>query len=270
MVRQLYIILLALHPAPFRYRFAFEMLAIYDEALAHGSTLPLLADGIRSLICQWVHPYRPVAAAAVPASAGTPVFYLIDTSLPKRRHLMTGATLSLVLFIMLAIQIGRGGRSPGILLIGAFRSWPSFLGVDRDSIEPSQPTTEVKVRPAPSELPGTPSLDPRFSFGVLDLDGDGMLSAAEMASAPAVLRTLGRDHYGNLSPHVPYLVLVILDRDRDGIISSVEISRSTAVLRALDTNRDGTLVQKETFEARRAAAREYDLRARESRKVAAR
>jgi hypothetical protein len=261
--RQLYIILLALHPARFRYRFAFEMLAIFDEASAHGSRLPLLADGVRSLIRQWVHPYRPVAAAAVSAGDGTPVFHSLDTSLPKRRYLITGATLSLVLFSTLTTSIGRGGRSPGIL-IGAFHFRPSFLGVDRNSIEPSQPTTAVRVRPAPPEPPRAISLDPQFSFGALDRDGDGMLSAAEMANAPAVLRALDRDKYGNLSPHVPYLVLAILDRDRDGIISSVEISRSTAVLRGLDANRDGTLVRAETYEAERVAAQEYRLRDRES------
>ena len=59
MVRQLYIILLGLHPARFRYRFALEMLAIFDEASLHGSRLPLLADGVRSLVRQRVNPYGP-------------------------------------------------------------------------------------------------------------------------------------------------------------------------------------------------------------------
>ena len=261
MVRQLYIILLALHPARFRYRFAFEMLAIFDEASARGNSLPLLADGLRSLIRQWVRPYRPEAVAtAAPAGTGTPVFYSLDTSLPGRRCFMTGAALSLVLFSALTVSIGRGGRSPGILLIGAFRSWPSFLGVNQGSIEPSQPTTEVVVRPAPLELPqgqSVASIYPLFGLGVLfffcDRDGDLMLSAAEMANAPAMLRTLDRDRKGTLGPNdAPSPMLAVLDQDRDGIISSAEIDYSTAVLRSLDANHDGTLALAEVLATVRA------------------
>ena len=136
MVRQLYIILLALHPARFRYRFAFEMLAIYDEASAHGSRLALLADGVGSLVRQRVHPYRPEAAAAVPAGAGIPVFHSLDTSLPKRRHLMTAATLTLVLFSVLttfdrprrmaAPDLGRRLRpGPALGVSGSVRAVPA-------------------------------------------------------------------------------------------------------------------------------------------------
>jgi hypothetical protein len=261
MVRQLYIILLALHPARFRYRFAFEMLAIFDEASAHDSGLPLLADGLRSLIRQRVHPYRPEAVAAVPAGAGVPIFHSLDTSLPARRYFMTGAALSLALFSALTISIGRGGRSPGILLIGSFLSRPGLLGVDWSSIEPSQPTTEVKVRAAPPARPKdqlVTSLYPLFGLGVLfffcDSDGNLMLSAAEMANAPAMLRTLDRNKDGSLGPNeATFLQLAVLDEDRDGIISSAEIDHSTAVLRSLDSNHDGTVVLAEVLAAVRAA-----------------
>ena len=230
MVRQLYIILLALHPAQFRYRFAFEMLAIYDEASAHGGRPPLLADGVRSLVRQWVLPYRPVGAAATSTGAGMPVFHLLDTPLPNRRCLMTGVTFSLVLFSALTISIGRGGGSPEISN-GAFDWMPGLFGADRDSIEPSEPTTE-------------------FGFGALDCDGDGMLSAAEMANAPVVLRTMDRDKDGSLGPNeTTASLLAVLDQDRDGIISSAEIDHSTVVLRALDANRDGMLVPEEVIAA---------------------
>ena len=234
MVRQLYIILLALHPARFRYRFALEMLAIFDEAAAHGSALTLLADGIRSLVRQWVHPYRPVAAATAPAGAGTPVFHLLDTSPPNRHCLMTGVAFSLVLLSALTISIGRGGGSPGISN-GGFDWMPGLFGVNRDSIEPSEATVE-------------------FSSGALDCDGDGMLSASEIANAPVVLRTLDRDKDGRLGPdETTSSILAVFDQDRDGIISSAEISRSTAVLRGLDANGDGTLVLKEVLAAVLAA-----------------
>ncbi len=256
MTRQLYIILLALHPAQFRYRFAFEMLAIYDEVSAHGGRLPLLADGVRSLVRQWVHPFRPVAAAAVPGGGGIPVFHLLDTSLPKRRYLMTGVTFSHVLFITLTTSIGRGGRTAGIL-IGSFHSRPGVLGLYRDSIEPSQPTTEVGVRPTATELPKgqlVSRLYPLFGLGVLyffcDRDGDLKLSAAEIADAPTMLRTLDRNKDGSLGPNeTTSLLLAVLDQDRDGIISSAEIDHSTAVLRGFDANGDGTLSLQEVFAA---------------------
>lgn len=113
MARQLYIILLALHPARFRCRFAFEMLAIFDEASTQGSKLPLLADGVLSLVRQWARPYRPVGSAAVSTGAGVPVFQSLDASPPKQRHLVAGATLSMVLFSALTTSVGREQWRPG-------------------------------------------------------------------------------------------------------------------------------------------------------------
>jgi hypothetical protein len=255
MVRQLYIILLALHPARFRHRFGFEMLAIFDEAATHGSTLPLLADGFLSLVRQWLHPYRPVEAAAAPAGSGIPAFHSLDTSLPRRRHLMTGAALTLALFSALTMSIGHGGRSSGIL-IGAFLSRQSVLGVDRNSIQPSRPTTEVRVRPAPPERAGArlgTNVYALFSFGVLDGDGDQRLSAAEMANAPAMLRSLDRNKDGSLEWVEMYPLLVVLDRDWNGVISSDEISGSTAGLQRLDANHDGRLAMEEVVAGLRAA-----------------
>lgn len=234
MVRQLYIILLALHPARFRYRFAFEMLAIFDEASAHGSRLTLLADGLRSLIRQRVHPYWPEAVAAVPAGAGAPAFHSLDTSLPGRRYFLTAATLTLVLFSVLTTTLGRERWRPRIQP-GPVPSQHNGLVLNWHSTEPLRWNIEVKVRPAPPER-----ADPRYSFGVLDRDGNLMLSAAEMANAPAMLRTLDRDKDGNLGPNeATSSLLTVLDQDGDGIISSAEIDRSTAVLRSLDANRGG-------------------------------
>ncbi len=167
MARKLYVILLTLHPAQFRRRFALEMLAIFDEASAQGSKLPLLADGVLSLMRQWVYPHRPMVAAPAPDDAGIPVFYSLDTSLPKQRCIVMGAVLSLVVFSALAIMNGRDEWSARILT-AAFESQPNILRLDRESIEPSALTTE-------------------FSFGALDCDGDGMLSTAKMANAPVVL-----------------------------------------------------------------------------------
>jgi hypothetical protein len=242
-VRRIYIILLALHPVRFRRRFAFEMLAIYDEASAHGSRLPLLADGVRSMVRQWVHPHQPKVVAAAPAGGGAPVFHSLDTPLPGRWHLLTAATLTLVLFSVLTTTIGRERWRPRVQP-SVVPTYLNGLVLDWHATKPRRWPFDVIVQPAPSMR-----VDPPYSFGVLDRDGDLILSAAEVANAPAMLQTLDRDRYGSLSPPVPYLVLAVLDQDRDGIISSAEISRSAIMLRGFDVNRDGTLRMEEAFAA---------------------
>jgi hypothetical protein len=52
--RRLYYLLLQLHPAAFRYRFAPEMLWIFDEISGSGRRSALFVDGILSLGRQWV------------------------------------------------------------------------------------------------------------------------------------------------------------------------------------------------------------------------
>jgi hypothetical protein len=235
MIRQLYIIFLALHPARFRYRFAFEMLAIYDDASAHGSRLPLLYDGVCSLVRQWVTPYTPTTQT-VSAGAGIPFFHSLEVPLPKRWHLVTGAALSLLLLSALTTLIGRDVWRPRISA-GAFDWMPGLLAVDGDSSQASSYR--------------------EFTFGVLDRDRDLKLSTAEMTDAPVMLRILERASYGRLRVTESVLVSAIFDQDRNLILSKAEISRSTAVLRGLDANRDGTLVPEEVIPAVLGAVREY-------------
>jgi hypothetical protein len=54
MSRLVYRSLLRLHPDAFRQRFGAEMLCIYDEAAAGGTTLVLLTDVVISLLRQWI------------------------------------------------------------------------------------------------------------------------------------------------------------------------------------------------------------------------
>ena len=54
MTRSLYRSLLWLHPPAFRRQFAGEMLWIFDEAAAAEGAARLIADGIVSLLRQWV------------------------------------------------------------------------------------------------------------------------------------------------------------------------------------------------------------------------
>jgi hypothetical protein len=178
-----------------------------------------------------------------PAGGGAPVFQSLDTPLPGQWYLLTAATLTLVLFSVLTTTIGRERWRPRIQP-GPVPARLHGLVLNWHEREPLRSTTEVRAWPAP---PGR--VDPPYSFGVLDRDGNLMLSAVEMANAPAMLRTLDRDKYGNLSPPMPYLVLAILDRNRNKNISGAEISRSATGLRSLDANHDGTLSLEEAHAA---------------------
>ena len=51
--RRIYRALLYLHPAPFRERFAPEMLWIFDATALERGVVPLLADAVSSLVKQW-------------------------------------------------------------------------------------------------------------------------------------------------------------------------------------------------------------------------
>jgi Ca2+-binding EF-hand superfamily protein len=115
-------------------------------------------------------------------------------------------------------------------------------------------------------------------LGVLDADHDGVISAAEIANAPAALRSLDRNHDGKLSPSEcgqtfadslaegarieakldpqflklarlgfmrSHPVLAALDADHNGEISASEIQNATAALKGLDKNGDGRLTQDE-------------------------
>ena len=98
----------------------------------------------------------------------------------------------------------------------------------------------------------------------LDADHDGVISAAEIANAPAVLRSLDKNHDGKLTAEecggsvVPgsdpqatkraklaymhfHPVLAALDADHDGEISAKEIENAPAALKTLDQNHDGKL-----------------------------
>ena len=105
----------------------------------------------------------------------------------------------------------------------------------------------------------------------LDADGDLIISAAEIANAPAALRSLDRNHDGKLSPEecghsfadIPanaqfmkrarvefmrfHPVLNALDADHDGEISASEIQNAAVALKTLDTNGDGKLTQGEVL-----------------------
>jgi len=251
MVRQLYIFILLAHPWEFKYRYGQEMLAIFDEAAAQGdSTLSFLADGLWSLVRYWGSPHQPVKAAAASDTAGAPMFSVLDTSVPSRRHMMTGVTLTLVLFSGLTIAMGRDERSPGIIIGTLHSTRPGLLGVKRSSIEPAGLTTEVRVRPVPLRQARavwftTPI--PVVTFGILDYEGDLVLSPDEIANAMIMLQKLDLDRDGRVNLSESSLLLTIFDRDRNGSLTTNERRRAPEVLRRLDANNDGKLTLEEAM-----------------------
>lgn len=129
------------------------------------------------------------------------------------------------------------------------------------------------AQPAPDGRPPRPLVDL-----ALDADGDEVVSAAEIANAPAALRKLDRNGDGRLtldelrakrpddggpaggakgpdrSGQAPAAgrpkravppIVAALDADGDGVISAAEIANAPAALLKLDRNRDGKLTPDE-------------------------
>jgi hypothetical protein len=101
----------------------------------------------------------------------------------------------------------------------------------------------------------------------IDMDRNDELSAAELANAPAAIKTLDTNNDGKVSadelrpkppadapqpppdaprppadrPHPDDPVMLALDANKDGELSAAEIANATASLKALDANGDGKL-----------------------------
>lgn len=95
-------------------------------------------------------------------------------------------------------------------------------------------------------------------LGALDTDRDNVISAAEIANAPAALEKLDKNHDGKLTAKECgdrlgdtaafmriHPVLAALDANHDGEISSSEIKRASKTLLTLDKNHDGRLTLEE-------------------------
>jgi len=264
MLRQLYSILLRLHPRGFRERFSGEMFSIFEES---PDKVALLVDACVSVLRQQVlRPGDSEAPPAAPVPDGVPMFHMVDDSLPRKSVLLQGALLSLGAFAGVVFAVSHGG-SGWELLIGTHQPIWRPLAVNRDSIVPGAPTTTVKVPEKPVDW-WLMSAEGYFKnspvLRTLDSNHDFFLTAKELDRAPAVLLSLDLDHDGKLSleecllpkrplPEVFHHKfaaagmmrgrpeLGALDADHDGEISAAEIANAPAALRMLDRNGDGVL-----------------------------
>lgn len=278
MLRWLYIQLIWLHPAPFRWRFGDDMLDDFERA-SNRAKLRYFADAAASLARQWLlrPEFRKIEAPAAAAEGlletGTaPLFQTFETYRPRPAALLHGGLLALLSIFVAVIAIGKSGHMPKPFLIGEHFSRPSELPVDRNSVAGSDLNTTVKVAPDPFEA-WLKLARPYFAsmpvLRALDVDRNLTLSPWEIATAPAALRKLDTNYDGKLTAeecglrlapnsvqpallarvHQRYMgfhpVLAALDADGDGEISALEIARAAAALKELDLNGDGYLTADE-------------------------
>jgi len=200
MLRWLYIQLIWLHPAPFRWRFGDQMLDIFD-GVARRAKLRYLADAAASLGRQWLlrPEFRRPEAQAADASletAGVPLFQSIETYKPHPAALLQGGLLGILWITVAVVLIGKGGGIARPFLIGIHFSKPSLLPIDRNSLTGSDLNTTVKLGPDPFEA-WLKLARPYFTslpvLRTLDADRDLTLSPREIGNAPAALRMLDAD-----------------------------------------------------------------------------
>ena len=267
MLRWLDIQLLWLHPPRFRSRFGDEMLAIFDQAASVGSPMPLLLDGVTSLVRQLL--FRPdVSRPVAEAASGVPMFWLSDADAPRRRSLASGAIGAGATFAIVSYLIAHGGLR-NRLPIGSHHPSPShILGVSTSAKPVDDLAAEVKVKPYPEPRRLPDYFRIVIVLAALDLDRDGTISMFEMSRARAALETLDKNHDGKLiaeecgaffglqaSPGVvargrlafmrTHPVTAILDLNHDGEISRFEMRTAARSLPVLDSDNDGRLTESE-------------------------
>jgi len=278
MLRWLYIQLIWLHPATFRWRFGDDMLDDFDR-VPNRARLRYLVDAVASLARQWLlrpefrHPEAPAATAeALLETVAVPLFQTIETYKPRPAALLHGGLLGILSILAAVVLIGKGGGAARPFVIGAHFSRPSLLPIDRNSVAASDLNTAVKPGPDPSEAwlkLARPYFVSMPVLRALDSDRDFALSPWEIGNAPAALRQLDTSHEGKVTAgecglHIDpnsmppavlaqlrrqfmsyHPVLAALDADHDGEISAWEIDHAAAALKKLDRNHDGYLTADE-------------------------
>jgi len=271
MLRWLYIQIIWLHPAPFRWRFGDDMLDDFDHTALRDKP-GYFADAAASLARQWLlrpefrRPEAPLQAA------GMPLFQTIEDYKPRPAALCQGGLLAILSLFAAVSLIGKGGGVARPFFIGVHSSRAGLLTIDRNSVAGSDLNTTVMLGPDSFEAWRKLARPYFLSMPVLralDINRDFTLSPWEIGNAPAALRNLDTTHAGNVTAEecgmrtdprsglsaMPaqirrqfmtyHPVLAALDADHNGEISAWEIDHAAAALKKLDRNHDGYLTADE-------------------------
>jgi hypothetical protein len=269
MLRWLYIRLLWMHPAPFRWRFCDQMLNDFDQS-ARRDRWRLLGDAAISVFRQWV--LRPqFHDEAAPADAAV-MFHSLEDYRPRGSALLSGSALSVGTFLVVVFALAHSnvGRT---FSIGIQRPGLGLLPIDRSAFRESEQSVIVEGTATPEN-----PVDILASFyfkmnpvaRALDIDHDLAIAAWEMILARPALLKLDVDHDGQLSPEecgfragaiqsAEFLqrarasfmqvhpLVAALDEDHDGVISAAEIRNSTVALQRADPKGDGYFSAREVM-----------------------
>ncbi len=142
MLRWMYQGILHLHPHNFRARFGEEMLSIFDQSESRSIRGRLLADGLASLLRQWIlrsefRRSNRAQALALPGGDGIPGFYTFAPFKPRGGALIQGAVLSFAIFCAVCFIMKYGVNHPVYM---------PFVGV----VTEENPQTERLVNAIPS------------------------------------------------------------------------------------------------------------------------
>jgi Ca2+-binding EF-hand superfamily protein len=200
----------------------------------------------------------------------TPKFYSAPAGGPRPAALVQGAAVAILVMGGVLALMGRGGGRLIPFSIGSRTPREGLLQVGTGE-GPGTLSAEVVVKP-PRERPSRGQLFNYFQairvLNAIDTDHDLIISDAEMAGAPAILRSLDLDHDGKLSPEecgfaAPengpsadelFEEWMAFDRNRDGKLEAGELpERLRGVLQRAERDADGKV---SAADLRRLAERE--------------
>jgi len=197
MFRHLYCFVVFAHPASFRRRFGDEMLSIFDQSEGKLSRAGLLADGVISLLRQWV--LRPdfQHETAVSTVAGEPHFYTFQKEKLQASTLVYGALLSALVLNGVCWTMGYAWnhptyialRRPVIVPLMSWSSPKSSSGDVKAAVTPALCTDQGRVilmfnAPSVSSPPTVGSVAPKKKVTGESLESS-VVPSADIPRTPA-------------------------------------------------------------------------------------